>query len=249
MGRARTARSNGGSATGEAEPATEDPVVAFMEQSTSIFMVTVVNGILGAWKDLFAVKTFAAAPPAGSNADATNIHTLKEVKMIEDVQKRLWATRDDARKLERRLKKQTERVSKKINKKQAVKMTGVSAPKSKARQEAGKRKSESLKSWNQDFATAVAALKAQGYAGTLKIKRGFPVYEKIQEIRQGRLCASNSGSVVNSSGACASNSGSVVNSSGADAVMINVGSIQEAPADIRLQAKRGDASVSVVGSM
>ena len=92
--------------------------------------------------------------------------------------------------------------------------------KSKARQDAGKRKSGSLKDWQRDVADACKQLRDQGYKGSLKLKKGSPVYDKAQELKQLRLLAS-------------------------EEVALHHESVPEAPAELRLAAKRGDEQIDV----
>ena len=58
--------------------------------------------------------------------------------------------------------------------------------KSSARQNAGKRKTASLTEWRADFSAARMALKEGGYKGSLVLKKGMPMYMKIQELRHAR---------------------------------------------------------------
>ena len=56
--------------------------------------------------------------------------------------------------------------------------------KSVARQEAGKIKVASLSTWRQECASARAALKQEGYKGSMKVRKGTAVYDKIIALRQ-----------------------------------------------------------------
>ena len=59
-------------------------------------------------------------------------------------------------------------------------------PKSAGRKEVGRLKAESLRLWRQDFSAAREALKREGYKGSLKLKKGMPMYTKIEEMREAR---------------------------------------------------------------
>ena len=65
--------------------------------------------------------------------------------------------------------------------------------KSAARRQAGKLRAEALTSWRQEFKAAREALKEEGYKGSLKLKKGMPMYNKIQEVRKGRAAAASAG--------------------------------------------------------
>ena len=72
----------------------------------------------------------------------------------------------------------------------------TSKPKSLARQNAGKIKAASFTSWTNDFKAAREALKQEGYKGSLKLKKGMPMYEKIQEIKKQRVAQASAASGV-----------------------------------------------------
>ena len=82
----------------------------------------------------------------------------------------------------RRLKKSVEIASK----------THSVKPKSKKRKEAGKIKAASLKLYHEDFRAARKALKDEGYKGSLKMKRGMPMYAKVEELRKVRATRASS---------------------------------------------------------
>ena len=65
-----------------------------------------------------------------------------------------------------------------------IRPSPVKNPKSDARRAAGKRKADSLTSWRAEFTAARKALQDTGYTGSLCLKKGMPMYTKIQEIRQ-----------------------------------------------------------------
>ena len=56
-------------------------------------------------------------------------------------------------------------------------------PKSKKMQDAGKNKAHALQPWKAELAAARAALRADGYTGTLSFKKGLPLHNKILELR------------------------------------------------------------------
>ena len=60
----------------------------------------------------------------------------------------------------------------------------VKKTKSAARQAAGKHKAVSLEEWQKDLSDARKALKDEGYTGSLRLKKGTPLFQKIQSIRQ-----------------------------------------------------------------
>ena len=79
--------------------------------------------------------------------------------------------------------------------------------KSKKRQDAGKNKASSLALWRAECAEARQALKDEGYTGSLKFKKGLPLYEKIREIRQAALSGSAQGGAGSAQGVVGSTQG------------------------------------------
>ena len=108
--------------------------------------------------------------------------------------------------------------------------------KTKARQIAGKRKAGSLKAWQADFKQVCDQQKSEGYIGSLKIKKGMPVYARMQELKQGRLLADSSEPASAASGA----SGNV-----GEHFTLHRDTVPEAPPDLRVRAKRGDAGIEI----
>ena len=138
-----------------------------------------------------------------------------------------------------------------------VKLAGprkVSAT-SEARKEAGRRKVGSLSNWQEEVRTAHQDLKGNGYSGTLKLKKGMPLYERIQENRRTRLRANVPGTLEATSktmkpakqlrlavGSGASTAG------GVERYIMRSDSVADAPADLRTMAKRGDDNISVTSA-
>ena len=91
-----------------------------------------------------------------------------------------------AKQINRRMRRQVESAEKKAcvaNLKSAQRGSKV---KSVARQNAGKTKAVALASWHKDVRAARQALKNEGYTGSLNLKKGMPVHQKITEIQNAR---------------------------------------------------------------
>ena len=69
-----------------------------------------------------------------------------------------------------------------------------STPKSTARKEAGKKKNGSLALWMQACKDARSALKEEGYAGSVNLKRGGPLHTKALDLFKDRTAARASAS-------------------------------------------------------
>ena len=102
----------------ESSTGTPDPLVGYMLESNQKFKQSIQEPLGGIWKDLRALRDLAAAAPAATADPAiVTSHGTRLLSMIEDVQKRVGDTRGDSIQIERRLKKQSERVAKKFKKK------------------------------------------------------------------------------------------------------------------------------------
>ena len=102
----------------------------------------------------------------------------------------VWEVMNAAKRHDRRLKQQLRRATAKLSEPSGARVGALAKqPKSKRRQEAGKRKTESLSPWRAEVSTACQELRNEGYKGSLKLKRGMPLYERIQTHRQARLAA------------------------------------------------------------
>ena len=120
-------------------------------------------------------------------------------------------------------------------------------PKSAKRQEAGKRKAASLGSWHADFSAARKALKAEGYKGSFSLKKGGPMHNKIVSLQQGRAAAPAATASSGATRATPVPLDRLSREPTAEPCVLHRDSVAEAPADLRLQAKRDGSNVSVVG--
>ena len=109
------------------------------------------------------------------------------VQKVDDVLTAMWATRVEAVQYKRLVYNQVRRVSTILVKEVKKKRPSGKREKSKARQDAGKVKAESLTPWHNDCRDARKALKERGYEGSVKLCRGGEVYKQVQSIRRARL--------------------------------------------------------------
>ena len=165
-----------------------------MERSNSCFEEHVVQPLRSVFADIRSVRNYVA-----SSTDLQTQHggLGESLRKIDDT---MWKVVSDTKQIGRRFKCQVTKVKKKMA--PTARLT-TKPSKSAARQEAGKLKADSLTAWKQDIKTAVAALKEEGYKGSLKFKKGMPVHTKIIELQKARLSgvssspgASGSASVV-----------------------------------------------------
>ena len=176
-----------------------------------------------------------------------------------------WAVREQSLRLQRRFNDVNGRVSNKLISKDRkevrapLKSEGYlgslhykkGAPLNDKMQQLGKYRlkgtreiSKDLKQWHEDLKKARAILKSEGYLGSLNIKKGTPLYEKIEQLRQHRLLGTRDSDRGTSASGLSQQSG------GFDVQVVaqNQGSINDAPAALRLSAKRGDQKISYEGT-
>ena len=139
------------------------------------------------WKTLHRLRETTRAP---QNTDEYHADIQQ---MTNDLHSDVWSVLSDAEKIGRCFRQQRKRVATKLTSLSPQPSTIPSAsgsprkPKSKNRQEAGKAKAESLRAWREEVAAARQELKAEGYEGSLWLKKGSAVYEKMQARKQAKL--------------------------------------------------------------
>ena len=121
-----------------------------------------------------------------SSSDIQQNHPslLDKVRSMDD---EAWKILSQTKVIDRRFRTQVEKVKKKTAK--AARFE--TKPKSVARQNAGKLKAAFLTLRNKTFKDAVAALKAEGYKGSLKIKKGMPVHNKMVELQKAQAASAS----------------------------------------------------------
>ena len=127
-----------------------------------------------------------------SNPDLQEKH--KEViEKINKVDHNIWDVHRWTPLFARRLRIQSQKL-KKASVKTCLQVESPSKPKSTARKEAGKKKAASLTLWMQACKDARSALKAEGYAGSINLKRGGPMHTKALDLLKDRTAAGASAS-------------------------------------------------------
>ena len=127
-----------------------------------------------------------------ANPDLQEKH--KEViEKVNKVDHDIWDVHRCSPLFARRLRIQSQKL-KKASVKTCLQEESPSKPKSAARREAGKKKAESLTLWMQACKDARSALKAEGYAGSINLKRGGPMHTKALNLLKDRTAAGASAS-------------------------------------------------------
>ena len=108
------------------------------------------------------------------------------VERASKIDDEIWNLVGSTKRVGRRFQTQLRKVTDRISSLQASSASSLK-PKSVARKEAGKLKAESLRLWRQDFSAAREALKREGYKGSLKLKKGVPMYINLKKCGKARV--------------------------------------------------------------
>ena len=141
-----------------------------------VFATTMLGGLRTLFSECHAIKDYAFA-----KLELPENHT-DFVRSIGKLDSNVRELLQNAKRFDTRLERQARRVAEKLA--STVAKPCLKKPKSKNRQDAGKRKAGSLQSWHAEFMAARKALKDTGYTGSLLLKKGMPMYATIQELRQ-----------------------------------------------------------------
>ena len=158
-----------------------NPIVVYMEQSNECFRKVVQQPISTICADIRDLRNYIAT---SSDIKEKHPHMSDKLMSIDD---KVWKLQSKIKPLHRRLLNQVEKVKKKTA--QTPRWTN-SKPKSVARQNAGKIKAAALAERNKAFKDAVESLKAEGYKGSFKMKRGSPVHSRMMSQLQQAQAAS-----------------------------------------------------------
>lgn len=157
----------------------KDPIVAYMESSSNDFQNQVAQPMKALFGGIRDMRNYIVC-----SGELQEKHP-KLIEMVNKVDDETWKLLGNTKRVERRFRTQQDKVCKKIS--ATARPAYTTKPKSTARKEAGKLKAASLTTWRQDFRVAREALKQEGYAGSLKLKKGMPMYTKIEEVRKSRV--------------------------------------------------------------
>jgi len=145
-----------------------------MERSNVYLEDRVVKPLRAAFADIRAVRNYAVM---STDMQANHGEIVEKIRKIDND---VWKVISSSKQVSRRFQSHVRQVKKKI----APVAPLRSKTKSAARQEAGKVKAASLETWRQECANARTALKQDGYKGSMKVKQGGAVHNKIIELRQ-----------------------------------------------------------------
>ena len=162
----------------ESSPA-KDPIVEYMEASHEHFQTKVAQPSKALSGKIRSLRNVMVC-----SGELTEKYP-QLLEMVNKIDDEAWTLSQNTKRVGRRFQIQNIRVAKKIT--AAARPAYATKLKSIRRKEAGKIKAESLATWRQDFSAARAALKQEGYTGSLKLKKGMPMYTKIEEVRRTRI--------------------------------------------------------------
>ena len=162
-----------------------DPVVRYMEKSNMCFQKDVLQPL----KTIFAnTRNIHNYVVTSSDLQQNHPDLVDKLRRMDD---ETWKVLNQTKTVDRRFRTQLE----KVNKKCAATPRGERKPsKSVARVNAGKLKAVSLAMRHKDFKDARQALKDEGYEGSLKVKKGMPMHNKIVELQKARASSAAGGS-------------------------------------------------------
>ena len=163
-----------------AEKETKDALVVYMEATSGFFERDVAQTAQALFREVRGLRNYLVL---SGELQEKHPQLVERASKIDD---ELWNLVGNTKRVGRRFQTQLRKVTDRISSLQARSASSLK-PKSAGRKEAGKLKAESLRLWRQDFSAAREALKREGYKGSLKLKKGMPMYTKIEEMRQARV--------------------------------------------------------------
>ena len=161
-----------------------DPITTYMDRSSACFEDAIAKPLRSAFADIRAIRNYAML------SSAMQEHHGEVVEKLHKIDDDVWNICTSSPHVGRRFQNQAQKVAKKLT---PVASAGGKT-KSVARREAGKVKAASLVAWRQECAKAPAALKQEGYKGSMKVKPGQAVHNKITELRQSSAAGAASSS-------------------------------------------------------
>ena len=158
-----------------------DGLLEYTEATKGAFESDVLHKLRNLFSECHAVKKYACDTPELSK------NHMELVKSIGNIVSKVWTTLQKAERFNTRLDDQTRRLKEKLA--MTVPKQCLKKPKSTKRQDAGKVKVASLRSWQAETLAAIKALRESGYTGSVRVKKGMPVYAKIFELREAKRAA------------------------------------------------------------
>ena len=156
-----------------------DALVDYAIKTRSLFETAMLEPVRTIISECHAISSYASVKLEFAEHHKDFVHSIGEIHS------HVWQLLEDAKRIDRRLRSQTQKVTRKVA--SQVARSCLTKPKSKKRQDAAKRKANSLTSWHADFTAARKALQDTGYTGSFGLKKGVPMYTKIQEMQQARF--------------------------------------------------------------
>ena len=155
-----------------------DPLVSYMNDSNKEFNDKIVQPIKDVFSEFREVLNYA-----NSSVEIRGNH-VKFLDFMNKMENSFGEVLNSTKRMDSRFQKQLRQVAKKV-------VTNWPKKHSKwipsnARIKAGKKKADSLKTWKEYCSAARLALKEEGYKGSFNLKKGMPMYKKIEEMRRAR---------------------------------------------------------------
>ena len=163
-----------------------DPLVASMEANGDVFYQSIkehLRRVAGELTNLCVVRAMGEDASTTEKANCSD----KVAGGVRTLQKNTVTILQHAVKYQQRLEQQTKTASNKIDKLNQYKPERVKKAKSEARRAAGRQKVASLVQWQNDMRDAKQELRIEEHDGSLRLKKGSPLYNKIQSMQRAHL--------------------------------------------------------------
>ena len=219
-----------------------DPLVASMEGIDTELKVKIQQPLTDIWKELRIVRDLAAAPQTAAKNHANapwNGMTLAD--KIDEISNALWAVREQSFRLQRRFIKWADqdrslRLQRHFNNRNGCASRKLISKQKEAPKDPTSKKGQPITPQGARGCAhfnlareARAILKSEGYCGSLQMKKGMPVYNKMHQLRQHRLLATRDSDRGTSASPLPQQSRGA--SAVVEVIALNQDSIHDAPAD------------------
>ena len=212
----------------------QDPLVRYINQTNVSFQDQLLEPLCGLAAEIRAIRTHVVL------SDELQKNQEKVRKIDEEAGRAV----ERAKQIDRRMQRQARAAEKKA----VVASSGPRTLKAKsaARRNAGKVKAEALASWHADVRVARQALKNEGYTGSLNLKKGMPMHQKIMEIQNARAARELAapGLAGRSRPVSPAQSAPLVQG---ERSALHRDAVVHAPPHLRTAAKQGDDNIAVQG--
>lgn len=216
----------------------QDPLVRYINQTNVSFQDQLLEPLRGLAAEIRAIRNHVVL------SDELQKNQGPLVEKVRKIDEEAGRAVERAKQIDRRMQRQARAAEKKA----VVASSGPRTLKAKsaARRNAGKVKAEALASWHADVRVARQALKNEGYTGSLNLKKGMPMHQKIMEIQNARAARELAapGLAGRSRPVSPAQSAPLVQG---ERLALHRDAVVHAPPHLRTAAKRGDDNIAVQG--